>query len=137
MARQIFKVSVTISITTMVLHVTLDFTKGLDICGPGDVGGAPSKVMQIPIATGASYIGTLALTMAILGHLASRLEVSDLELGQQGLTNCVKLHQLTTGEQGVVGIGCHEQLPQVIRQLGHEIRPREGLLTLMPVSLPT
>ena len=139
MARHTFKVLVTnTSITLVVLHVTLDLTKGLDICGPGDVGGAPSKViLLIPIVTGALFIGTLALTMATLEHLASRQEVSDLELGQQGLTSCVKLPQLTTGEQGVVGTGCHKLPPQILGQIGHKTRPREGLLTLKPVSRPT
>ena len=138
MARHNFKVLVThTSITLVVLHVTLDFTKGLDICGPGDVGGAPSKVMLIPIVTGASFIGTLALTMATLEHLASRQEVSDLKLGQEELTSCVKLPQFTTGEQGMVGKGYHQQLPQKIGQIGDTIRPREGLLTLRPASQPT
>ena len=137
MARHNFKMLVTrTSITPfVVLHVTLDFSKGLDMCGPGDVGGAPSiSIMLIPIVTGASFIGTLALTMATLEHLASRQEVSDLKLGQEELTSCVKLPQFTTGEQGMVGKGYHQQLPQKIGQIGDTIRPREGLLTLMPAS---
>ena len=126
MARQIFKVSDTFSIKTVVLHITLDITKGLELRGPGDVGGAPSTAMLIPIVTGASSIGTLALIMAFLGHLEFRSGVSDIGLVKQGLTNFIKLPQLTTGEQGMVGIGCHMYLPQPIGQLGHTIRPREG-----------
>ena len=139
MARHNFKVLVThTSITLMVLHVTLDFTKGLDMCSPRDVGGTPTIIiLQITIVTGASYIGTLALTMATLEHLASWQEVSDLELGQQELTSRVKLPQLTTGEQGMVGTGCHKQLPQILGQIGHKTRPQEGLLTLKPASQPT
>ena len=75
--------------------------------------------------------------MVILGHLGLQSGVPDLKLGQQELTNLVKLPQFTTGEQGEEGIGCHEQLPQLIGQLGHKIRPREGLWTLMPASQPT
>ena len=101
------------------------------------MGGAPSTITQIPIATGASFIGTQALIMAILGLLELRSGVPDLGLGQQGLTSFVKLPQFTTGEQGKVGIGCHEQLPQQLGPLGYTIRPWEGLWTLMPASQTT
>ena len=110
MARHNFKVLVTrTSITPfVVLHVTLDFTKGLDMCGPGDVGGAPTIIiMQITLATGASYIGTQALTVDTLWLLAFHQEVSDLEVGQEEPTNCVMFPQFITGEQGAVVKGCH------------------------------
>ena len=101
MARQFLEVLVTRTSITLivVLLVTLDLTKGLDLCGPGGEGGALSITKQITIAIRASCIGTPALIMVILWLLALHQEVLDLAVVQEEPASLVRLPQVITGEQ--------------------------------------
>ena len=109
MARQVIEVLVTrTSITPIVvLLVTLVLTKGLDLCGPGDEGGALQTAMQIITVIRASSIGTPARIVVNLWLLAFHQEVLGLAVEQEEPASLVRLPQVTTGEQDGEGKGYH------------------------------
>ena len=138
MARQVIVVLITRASITLivVLLVTLVLPKGLDLFGPGGEGGA-LQITQIITVIRASSIGTQALIVVNLWLLALHQVALGLAVEQEEPASLVKLPQVTTGEQDEEGKGYHLQLPQQIGHLGYKLRPREGLLILMPASIPT